>query len=225
MNTQSPQHSPLAVREQRLRAQTFGTDAPGSGLATRVAATVLLLALQACAGMHEERPTAPQRAGMATRHAMGAFAAPTPKTLARETASEPTPVPGVGQEAAERAAAGATSTTAHAKPPEAMGEEVVSIAFESGSATPTAGAASALEAIAQRGKLAPLIVVDGYARRGGADNLALAHQRALAVKSALVARGLDEKRIRTNAATTENTDPSSTRVDVRLVARISPPGM
>jgi outer membrane protein OmpA-like peptidoglycan-associated protein len=219
MSTQPTQQAPLVARANRVNGKTRGSNVHRLGFAPRAAAGILFLALQACAGMHEDAPLAPQRAAMAPRHIIGAFVAPTPKTLAREQTAPPAPVPAVSQEPAGAKADSATARPAPAEPPEAMGEEVVSISFERGSAKPPAAAASVLAGLAQRGRLAPLIVVDGYARSGGADNLALAHQRALAVKDELVARGLDEKRIRTNAATSENADPLSTRVEVRLVAR------
>jgi outer membrane protein OmpA-like peptidoglycan-associated protein len=97
------------------------------------------------------------------------------------------------------------------------GPRLVSIAFEPGSAKPQRQADDVLSVLAARGKNSPLVLIAGYAQPGGEANLTLARQRAFAVRDALVARGVNERRIRTTYTLDGSKSANAARVDVKLV--------
>jgi outer membrane protein OmpA-like peptidoglycan-associated protein len=96
--------------------------------------------------------------------------------------------------------------------------QVVSIDFARGQAAPGPEVADVLSVLAARGQRAALIAVAGYARLGGRANLALAQQRATAVKDELVARGVQDSKIRVSSKLEEEVSGRASRVDVVLFA-------
>lgn len=99
----------------------------------------------------------------------------------------------------------------------ARGPRLISIPFEPGSAKPQPPADDVLNVLAARSKTTPLVLIAGYAQPGGDANLILARQRAFAVRDALVARGVSERRIRTTYTLDGAKSATASRVDVKLV--------